>query len=298
MNKPSMTELKSMTIAEIQARAEVEGIRLPKNKRKADQIQLFLDLLESKSAAPEVASDSTSITLDCGHPFEVEHINVFPENVKAYLAKAKKEAVCPRCPSDAPEPTPKATVPPKPAKAAPAIEEAPAPTPGKAQKSPGNSEPKAPKPKKAAKAPEYKKEPQGWGFSSKEGGHADASKRLIRAKTVEAKAEIAAELMEATGWSTKTPNSPLIVEAYYGDASIAIEYPEDGIELIPGHPKSPLIRLWKSSAHKGAKLPNVSAAVRAANALMEKLAETTNEDPPVGAESKAATSANADPVAA
>ncbi|MEU5154511.1 hypothetical protein [Glycomyces sp. NPDC021274] len=270
--------LAAKTIAELRAYAADQGISLPTKGRKADLIALTLDLLSMKAQpepepVEEEKAPTTTITLDCGHPFAVSHLDVLPGNVKGYLAKAKKSADCPRCPAAVAEPEGEVSEAPEP------IEEAPAPAPTKAQKSSAPRKPKAakaskptptaPKAKKSAKPKKaLKKEPTGWGFSSKEGGHADSSKALIRAKTPDAKAAVAAELIEATGWTAKvveTSEEHAVLQATYGDALIVIRWqPLDAKKLD--------IRHYKTPDHKGCGLLNVSAALKACKATTDQAA--------------------------
>lgn len=279
--RPIETEaqLMRLTKAELYGVAETEGVRTTNDMNKPVIVAAILtkreaEELEAKRATEEA---TTAITLDCGHPLEVDHRNVFPQNVKAYLAKAKKEAVCPRCPAAVAEPEGEVSSKPEP------TEEAPAPAPTKAQKSSAPrkakaakaSKPKktAPKAKKADKPKrELKKEPTGWGFSSKEGGHADSSKALLRAKTPDAKAEVAAGLIEAEGWTAKvveTSEEHAVLQATFGEALIVIRWQ-------PLEAKKLDIRFYRSEDHKGAGLLNVSAALKKCRAHIEAT-QTTPE---------------------
>jgi hypothetical protein len=313
--------LAAKTIAELRAYAADQGISLPSKGRKADLIALTLDLLSSKvqpepEPAEEEKAPTTTITLDCGHPFAVSHLDVLPANVKGYLAKAKKAASCPRCPAAVAEPEGEVSTKPEPIEEEPtdkerraalverfraeghdygtayeyadsAMESAPAPAPTKAQKSSAPRKPKAakaskptptaPKAKKSAKPKKaLKQEPRGWGFSSKEGGHADSSKALIRAKTPSAKASVAAELIEETGWTAKVveeSDEHAVLQATYGEALIVIRWQ-------PLEAKKLDIRLYKTPDHKGRGLLNVSAALKACRAAVEISATTTDQAAP------------------
>jgi hypothetical protein len=310
MSQYTKAQLEGKTINEIQILADLEGMSIPRSRRKADQISMFLQLMEGKRTEVEAATEvkSTVIDLPCGHPHTVEHLDMPAGDLKKHLNAVKKRAVCPRCPviaeisqaiaepegevSEAPEPTEEEPTD-KERRAAlverfraeghdygtayeyadSAMESAPAPAPTKAKKSSATPKPKAakaskptptaPKAKKTAKPKKpLKQEPRGWGFSSKEGGHADSSKALIRAKAPAAKAAVASELIEATGWTAKvveTSEEHAVLQATYGDALIVIRWQ-------PLEAKKLDIRLYKTPDHKGRSLLNVSAALKACKA--------------------------------
>lgn len=102
----------------------------------------------------------------------------------------------------------------------------------------------------AAKRRKDKDSSDVWGFAASGKGHSELTKRLLACSNNQEKAELVAAYLDELGW--EVGDLSIHIEASMGEKRLEVMYPPQG---------SPHVRFYRSHAHRGRTLANISAAL-------------------------------------